>query len=542
MANWLPALDGVMAKLEGGGTVADVGCGYGWSTVLMAQAFPKAQFVGYDFHPGSIEQARKHAEEHGVAARTRFEVATAKEFPGSGFDLVTCFDCLHDMGDPTGCAAHVRQALKPDGTWMVVEPMANDRLEENLNPVGRLFYGASTMICVPTSLAQEVGTALGAQAGEARLREVITGGGFGKRAPRDGDAVQHGAGGAPLASRSVSSSSSVGHGRRRAIGVACSGPRATLLTSASTGSPGARPSASAEAAVIRARSRSPATSRPTSIAPSATAPKRAHRRAQLVADADPRKRHAAQRQHHVRASIRRRTAGAYRQVERRHLISPAGWPSTVSPSCSRCATTRTVSSAATLDLLGGAAEIDPRHHLAHGTGRHDPAGRQQHHVGREPGHLVERVADEQDRDPGLLAQPVEVGQDLAPCGPGRARPAARRAGAGAGRGEQGAADRDPLPLAAGQRAGPAVEQRGRCPSRSTTSAQRRLSGRGGRRTSGRRAGCGARSDAGTGARPGTHSRCAGGGAGRRCRGRCRAAARRRARCGRGPAGAGRRSR
>ena len=178
VAHWLPALDGVTAKLERGGTVADVGCGYGWSTVLMAQAFPNARFVGYDFHPGSIEQARAHAQEHGVADRTRFEVATAKAFPGTGFDLVTCFDCLHDMGDPAGCAAHVRQALKPDGTWMVVEPMAHDRLEDNLNPVGRLYSAASTMICVPTSLAQEVGAALGAQAGEARLREVITAGGF----------------------------------------------------------------------------------------------------------------------------------------------------------------------------------------------------------------------------------------------------------------------------------------------------------------------------------------------------------------------------
>ena len=154
--------------------VADVGCGHGWSTVLMAQAFPNSQFVGYDFHP-ELHRAGAHACAGAWrAGSTRFEVATAKEFPGSDYDLVTCFDCLHDMGDPTGRAAHVRQALKPDGTWMVVEPMAKDRLEDNLNPVGRLFYGASTMICVPTSLAQEVGTALGAQAGEARLREVIT--------------------------------------------------------------------------------------------------------------------------------------------------------------------------------------------------------------------------------------------------------------------------------------------------------------------------------------------------------------------------------
>jgi SAM-dependent methyltransferase len=175
--NWLPALDGVVEKLERGATAADVGCGHGWSTVLM-KAFPNSQFTGYDFHPSSIEQARAHAAEHGVSGNTRFEVATAKEFPGKDLDLVTFFDCLHDMGDPAGAAAHVRQSLKPDGTWMLVEPMAGDRLEDNLNPVGRLYYGGSTMICVPTSLAQEVGAALGAQAGEAKLREVITSGGF----------------------------------------------------------------------------------------------------------------------------------------------------------------------------------------------------------------------------------------------------------------------------------------------------------------------------------------------------------------------------
>jgi 2-polyprenyl-3-methyl-5-hydroxy-6-metoxy-1,4-benzoquinol methylase len=178
VANWLPALDGVVGKLERGANVADVGCGHGWSTVLMAKAFPNSTFVGYDFHPSSIENARAHAREHGVSDNARFEVAKAKEFPGTGFDLVTFFDCLHDMGDPAGAAAHVRQSLKPDGTWMIVEPMAGDRLEDNLNPVGRLFYAGSTMICVPTSLSQEVGAALGAQAGEAKLREVITGGGF----------------------------------------------------------------------------------------------------------------------------------------------------------------------------------------------------------------------------------------------------------------------------------------------------------------------------------------------------------------------------
>ena len=179
VANWLPALDGVVAKLEKGAKVADVGCGHGVSTMIMAKAFPNSHFIGYDFHPGSVEQARAHARDHGVAANTRFEVGTAKEYLEKDFDLVACFDCLHDMGDPTGAAAHVRQSLKPDGTWMIVEPIAGDRLEDNLNPIGRISYAASTMVCVPTSLAQEVGAALGAQAGEAKLREVITAGGFG---------------------------------------------------------------------------------------------------------------------------------------------------------------------------------------------------------------------------------------------------------------------------------------------------------------------------------------------------------------------------
>jgi 2-polyprenyl-3-methyl-5-hydroxy-6-metoxy-1,4-benzoquinol methylase len=178
VANWLPALDGVVDKLQRGAKVADVGCGHGWSTVLMAKAFSNSEFIGFDFHPSSIEHARAHAREHDVAANTRFEVGTAKEYPGHDYDLVTFFDCLHDMGDPAGAAAHVRQSLKPDGSWMIVEPMAGDRLEDNLNPIGRVFYGASTLVCVPTSLAQEVGAALGAQAGEAKLREVITAGGF----------------------------------------------------------------------------------------------------------------------------------------------------------------------------------------------------------------------------------------------------------------------------------------------------------------------------------------------------------------------------
>jgi SAM-dependent methyltransferase len=178
VSNWLPTLDGVVEKLQRGARVADVGCGHGWSTVLMAKAFPKSQFIGYDFHPSSIEHAAAHAREHGVTANTRFEVATAKGYPEKDFDLVAFFDCLHDMGDPAGAAAHVRQSLKQDGSWMVIEPMAGDKLEDNLNPVGRIYYAGSTMGCVPTSLSQEVGAALGAQAGEAKLREVITAGGF----------------------------------------------------------------------------------------------------------------------------------------------------------------------------------------------------------------------------------------------------------------------------------------------------------------------------------------------------------------------------
>ncbi|MEO9876716.1 MAG: class I SAM-dependent methyltransferase [Anderseniella sp.] len=175
---WLPALDGVVDKLKAGARVADVGCGHGLSTVMMAEAFPNSEFIGYDFHEGSIKEARVHAKGHGVQ-NARFEIALAKQFDGeSSFDLVCSFDCLHDMGDPAGAAAHIRDSLKSDGTWMIVEPIAADELEDNLNPVGRLLYSASTMVCVPTSLAQEVGAALGAQAGEASLRTVIAEGGF----------------------------------------------------------------------------------------------------------------------------------------------------------------------------------------------------------------------------------------------------------------------------------------------------------------------------------------------------------------------------
>jgi len=171
---WLPALDGVVAKLERGAAVADVGCGQGTTTILMAQAFPASTFVGSDYHEGSIATARQRAAEAGVGDRVRFEVASAASFSGRGYDLVTMFDCLHDLGDPVGAARHVRQALAPDGTCMIVEPIAGDRVEDNLNPLGRLFYGLSTLVCTPASLSQDVGLALGAQAGEARFRDVAT--------------------------------------------------------------------------------------------------------------------------------------------------------------------------------------------------------------------------------------------------------------------------------------------------------------------------------------------------------------------------------
>lgn len=178
VSSWIPALDGVEEKLHVGIRVADVGCGLGASTILMAQSYPNSTFVGFDYHADSIHWARESAKEAGVDDRVTFEVATAKGYPGEGYGLVTFFDCLHDMGDPVGAAAHVRTSLGQDGTWMIVEPFAGDRVEENLNPVGRVFYSVSTLVCTPASLAQEVGLALGAQAGEARVRDVVTKGGF----------------------------------------------------------------------------------------------------------------------------------------------------------------------------------------------------------------------------------------------------------------------------------------------------------------------------------------------------------------------------
>ena len=177
VSEWIPALEGMKERLERGARVADVGCGHGASTIVMALAFPNSTFAGFDYHPPSIERARELAREAGVADRIKFEVGSAKTYPGS-YDLVAFFDCLHDMGDPVGAARHVLESLAPDGAWMLVEPFAHDRLEDNLNPIGRIFYAASTMICTPASLAQEVGLGLGAQAGEKRLREVVTAGGF----------------------------------------------------------------------------------------------------------------------------------------------------------------------------------------------------------------------------------------------------------------------------------------------------------------------------------------------------------------------------
>jgi 2-polyprenyl-3-methyl-5-hydroxy-6-metoxy-1,4-benzoquinol methylase len=177
---WIPALAGVQAALERGIRVADIGCGLGASTILMAQAFPKSQFFGFDYHQESIDIARRRAKEAGVEGRCHFVIGSAQSYPGKDYDFVTIFDALHDMGDPAGAARHVLSSLAPNGTWMIVEPYAGDRVEENLNPVGRAYYAGSTLICTPCSLSQEGGMALGAQAGEARLRAVVTGAGFGK--------------------------------------------------------------------------------------------------------------------------------------------------------------------------------------------------------------------------------------------------------------------------------------------------------------------------------------------------------------------------
>ncbi len=175
---WIPALDGVEDKLRAGGSVADIGCGLGASTILLAQAYPNSRFTGSDYHDQSIEMARKHAGDAGVANRVAFEVSSAATFSGTGYDLAATFDCLHDMGDPLAAARHVRQALKPDGTWLIVEPFAANEVAGNMNPVGRVYYNASTQLCVPNALSQPGGYALGAQAGEAAIRQVVTDAGF----------------------------------------------------------------------------------------------------------------------------------------------------------------------------------------------------------------------------------------------------------------------------------------------------------------------------------------------------------------------------
>ncbi|HEY1297702.1 MAG TPA: class I SAM-dependent methyltransferase [Chloroflexota bacterium] len=178
VSEWIPALTGIEDRLLEGARVADVGCGHGAATTLLAQAYPRSTFVGFDYHAASIQTARARAEAAGVADRVRFEVAAAAEYPGSEFDLVAMFDCLHDLGDPLGAANHVRSTLAANGTWLIVEPNASDRVEENLHPIGRAFYGGSTFMCTPNALSQDVGLALGAQAGEARIREIARGAGF----------------------------------------------------------------------------------------------------------------------------------------------------------------------------------------------------------------------------------------------------------------------------------------------------------------------------------------------------------------------------
>lgn len=178
VSDWIPSLSGVEDKLKAGAKVADIGCGHGASTILMAQAFPNSRFYGFDYHQDSILTARGKAEVAGVSDRVTFEVVSSTAYPGKDYDFVTSFDCLHDMGDPVGASAHIKSSLAEDGTWLIVEPFAGDTPESNHNPVGRIFYSASTLVCTPASLSQEVGLALGAQAGEQRLREVVTEGGF----------------------------------------------------------------------------------------------------------------------------------------------------------------------------------------------------------------------------------------------------------------------------------------------------------------------------------------------------------------------------
>ena len=187
MSTRIPALHDVKEKLEAGGRMADVGCGKGASTLLMAKAFPKSEFFGFDYHDKSIEAAEKQ----GVSDRVHFDVAKAKEYPGEGYDFVVVFDCLHDMGDPVGAAMHVRESLGNDGRWMIVEPFANYQLKDNLNPVGRVYHSFSTLLCTPCSRSQEVGLCLGAQAGESRIRDVVSAAGIHALPPCHRDAVQH---------------------------------------------------------------------------------------------------------------------------------------------------------------------------------------------------------------------------------------------------------------------------------------------------------------------------------------------------------------
>ena len=198
VSSWIPALDGVEAKLKAGAKVADVGCGHGASAILMAKAYPKSEFFGFDYHAPSLERAKDLAKEAGVSDRVTFAKATAKDFPAKDYDLVAFFDCLHDMGDPVGAGKHVRESLAKDGVWMIVEPFAHDKLKDNLNPVGRVYYSASTFICTPASLSQEVALGLGAQAGERRLTASCDRGGIHAVSSRDRDALQHGPRSAPV--------------------------------------------------------------------------------------------------------------------------------------------------------------------------------------------------------------------------------------------------------------------------------------------------------------------------------------------------------